>query len=131
LRTTPVIVAFVSLLTQTATTIGRLRSFGEDRFVGALVTIFFVPFGMMISCFTKRKSYAAVGTFMSFFVLVVVASLFSEFSRGWRVISPIDGLTYLFSWFFGEPFQAISIRSSWTDCGILGHRSGHCRITID
>jgi hypothetical protein len=111
----PVIVAFVSLLTQTGNDYwDGFVVLGKTALVGALVTIFFVPFGMMISCFTKRKSYAAVGTFMSFFVLVVVASLFSEFSRGWRVISPIDGLTYLFSWFFGEPVP------SYIDKGALG-----------
>ncbi len=111
----PVIVAAVSIATQTGGDYsGSFGVLGKTALVGVLVTIFFVPFGMMISCFTKRKSYAAVGAFMSFFVLVVVAALFSQFSRGWRVISPIDGLTYLFSWFFGEPVP------SYVDRGALG-----------
>jgi ABC-type transport system involved in multi-copper enzyme maturation permease subunit len=111
----PIIVAFVSIATQTGGDyLHSLGVLGKTAVVGALVTVFFVPFGMMISCFTKRKSYAAVGTFMSFFVLVVVGGLFSQFSRGWRVISPIDGLTYLFSWIFGEPVP------SYVDKGALG-----------
>jgi ABC-type transport system involved in multi-copper enzyme maturation permease subunit len=111
----PILVAFVSIATQTGGDYWHsLGILGETALVGALVTIFFVPFGMMISCFTRRKSYAAVGTFMSFFVLVVVAGLFSQFSRGWRVISPIDALAYLFSWFFGEPVP------SYVDKGALG-----------
>jgi hypothetical protein len=111
----PVILAFVSIATQTGDDYwDSFGVLGKTALVGALVTIFFVPFGMMISCFTRRKSYAAVGTFMSFFVLVVVAALFSQFSRGWRVISPIDALTYLFSWFFGEPVPG------YVDKGALG-----------
>ncbi len=73
---------------------------GKTALVGAFVTLFFVPYGLMLSSFTKRKSYAAVGTFMSFFVLAIVATLFSEFAQGWRVISPIDSLSFLFSWVF-------------------------------
>lgn len=97
----PVIVAFVSIATQTGHDYsGSLGILGKTALVGAFVTVFFVPYGLMISSFTKRKSYAAVGTFMSFFVLAIVAALFSEFAQGWRVISPIDSLSFLFSWVF-------------------------------
>jgi len=97
----PVLVAFVSIATQTggdyAYSLGVL---GKTALVGALVTLFFVPFGLMISTFTKRKSYAAVGTFMSFFVLAIVSGIFSDLDKGWRIISPIDSLSILFRWFF-------------------------------
>lgn len=97
----PVLVALVSIATQTGSdywySFGVL---GKTALVGALVTLFFVPFGLMISSFTRRKTYAAVGTFMSFFGLAVVAGIFSRFSQGWRVISPIDALSVLFSWLF-------------------------------
>jgi ABC-type transport system involved in multi-copper enzyme maturation permease subunit len=97
----PVIVAFVSLLTQTGNDYWHsLGVLGETVLVGGLVTLFFVPFGLMISSFTRRKSYAAVGTFMSFFVLAIVSTVFFEFDRGWRVISPIDSLSILFKWLF-------------------------------
>jgi len=96
----PVLVALVSIATQTggdyAYGFGVL---GKTALVGALVTLFFVPFGLMISSFTKRKSYAAVGTFMSFFGLAVVSGIFYEFDHGWRVISPIDALSILSTWF--------------------------------
>ena len=97
----PVVIALVSLLTQTGD--DYLHSFGvvgETALIGGLVTLFFVPFGLMISSFTRRKSYAAVGTFMSFFVLAIVSSLFTEFDMGWRVISPIDSLSTLSTWLF-------------------------------
>lgn len=97
----PVIVAFVSIATQTGDDYSdSLGILGKTALVGAFVTLFFVPYGLMLSSFTKRKSYAAVGTFMSFFVLAIVATLFSEFAQGWRVISPIDSLSFLFSWVF-------------------------------
>jgi len=96
----PILVAFVSMATQTggdyAYSLGVL---GKTVLIGALVTLFFVPFGLMISSFTKRKSYAAVGTFMSFFVLAIVAGIFTGFTRSWVVISPIDSLSILFRWF--------------------------------
>jgi ABC-type transport system involved in multi-copper enzyme maturation permease subunit len=94
------IVSFVSMATQTGS--DYAYSFGvlvKTVLGGALLTVFFVPFGLMISCFTKRKSYAAVGTFMSFFVLAIVAGVFSQFSDAWVVVSPIDSLSILFKWF--------------------------------
>ncbi len=97
----PVLVALVSIATQSGG--DYLYSFGvlaKAALVGLLVTVFFVPFGLMISSFTKRKSYAAVGTFMSFFGLTVVAGIFSQFSQSWRVVSPIEALSFLFSWIF-------------------------------
>jgi ABC-type transport system involved in multi-copper enzyme maturation permease subunit len=97
----PVIVAFISLVTQTGNDYWHsLVVVGETALVGGLVTLFFVPFGLMISSFTRRKSYAAVGTFMSFFVLTIVSTVFLEFDRGWQVISPIDSLSILFKWLF-------------------------------
>jgi ABC-type transport system involved in multi-copper enzyme maturation permease subunit len=97
----PIIVALVSIATQTGS--DYWHSFGvlgKSALVGALVTLFFVPFGLMVSSFTKRKSYAAVGTFMSFFGLAIVSGIFSEFAQGWRVISPVDALSILFRWWF-------------------------------
>jgi len=95
----PFIVALVSMATQSGG--DYLYSFGvlgKTVLVGVLVMVFFVPFGLMISSFTKRKSYAAVGTFMSFFVLALVAGIFSDFERAWNVVSPINALSYFFGW---------------------------------
>jgi ABC-type transport system involved in multi-copper enzyme maturation permease subunit len=97
----PVLLASVSIATQTGSDYWHsLGVLGETVLVGTLMTLFFVPFGLMISSFTRRKSYAAVGTFMAFFGLAVVAQIFSEFARGWRVISPIDALSILFKWLY-------------------------------
>ncbi len=94
------IVAFVSVVTQTGSDYAySLGVLGKTVLGGALLTVFFVPFGLMISCFTKRKSYAAVGTFMSFFGLAIVAGVFNQFSDAWVVVSPIDSLSILFRWF--------------------------------
>lgn len=96
----PMLVAFISMATQTGDDyVYSLGVLCKTVLIGALVTVFFVPFGLMISCFTKRKSYAAVGTFMSFFVLAIVAGVFSQFSDAWVVVSPIDSLSILFEWF--------------------------------
>ena len=97
----PILIASVSIVTQTGSDYWHsFEVLGETVLVGALMTLFFVPFGLMISSFTRRKSYAAVGTFMAFFGLVPVVEIFSQFSRGWRVISPIDSLSILFKWLY-------------------------------
>lgn len=98
----PVAVAVASMATQ----------FGDDYahsagvlartvVAGALITVFFVPYGLMMSSFTKRKSYAAVGTFMSFFVLLIVAEIFAEFDPAWSIISPAEALSFSTGWIFG------------------------------
>lgn len=98
----PVMVAVASMATQTgddyAASAGVL---GRTAVAGALMTVFFVPYGFMMSCLTNRKSYAAVGTFMSFFVMIIVAEIFAGFDDSWRVISPANSLSYAFGWIFG------------------------------
>jgi len=97
----PVLVAFVSMATQTGGDyLYSTGVVGKTALIGILMTIFFVPFGLMISSFTNRKSYAAIGTFMSFFVLALVAGIFSEFDRAWEVVSPISALSFLCDWVF-------------------------------
>ena len=97
----PVLVALVSMVTQGGGDyVYSFGVLGKTALVGLIVTVFFVPFGMMISSFTKRRSYAAVGTFMSFFVLALVAGVFSQFEQAWNVVSPINALSYLFGWIF-------------------------------
>jgi ABC-type transport system involved in multi-copper enzyme maturation permease subunit len=98
----PILIACVSIATQSGNDYEHsLGVLGETVLVGVIITLFFVPFGLMISSFTKRKSYAAVGTFMSFFGLAVVAGIFSSFARGWRIVSPVDALPILFKWLYG------------------------------
>lgn len=98
----PIAIGIASVATQTGNDYGGSASvLGRTAVAGALLTMFFVPYGLMMSSFTKRKSYAAVATFMSFFVMIIVAEIFSEFDRAWRIVSPADSLTFSFQWIFG------------------------------
>ena len=75
---------------------------GRTVVAGVLAMLFYVPYGIMMSSFTRKKSYAGVGTFMSFFVLTIVAGVFSEFASEWRLISPVDSLVFSFDWIYGQ-----------------------------
>ncbi|HIJ17523.1 MAG TPA: ABC transporter permease subunit [Thermoplasmata archaeon] len=98
----PVMVAIASIATQTGDDYsGSAEILGRTLAAGAVGTVFFVPYGLMMSSFTKRKSYAAIGTFMSFFVMTIVAEIFAGFDPAWRVISPADMISFSFSWIFG------------------------------
>lgn len=98
----PMIVGIASIATQTGSDYsGSAEVLGRTVVAGALATVFFVPFGLMMSSFTKRKSYAAVGTFMSFFVMIIIAEIFAEFDSAWRIISPSDAMSFSFAWIFG------------------------------
>lgn len=99
----PVLLSIVAIGTQTgpdylysATVLGR------TVVAGFLATLFFVPYGAMLSSFTKRRSYAAVGTFMSFFVLTIIGNVFADFDRAWKVISPAESLSNAFDWIYGQ-----------------------------
>ncbi|UCE81257.1 MAG: hypothetical protein JSV94_02225 [Methanobacteriota archaeon] len=99
----PLLIAVTATLTQSGNDYWHsLTVIGRTIGAGALATVFYVPYGIMMSSFTRRKSYAAVGTFMSFFVLTIIAEVFAGFAQGWRIISPIDSLSYSFDWIFGE-----------------------------
>jgi ABC-type transport system involved in multi-copper enzyme maturation permease subunit len=99
----PVLLAIVSILTQSGSDYwSSLKVLGSTILAGVFVTLFFVPYGLMMSSLTRRRSYAAVGTFMSFFVLTIISSAFSEFDRAWRVISPADSLSFAVDWIYGQ-----------------------------
>jgi ABC-type transport system involved in multi-copper enzyme maturation permease subunit len=110
----PVLLAIVAIATQSgpdylysATVLGR------TVVAGILATLFFVPYGTMLSSFTKRKSYAAVGTFMSFFVLMIIGNVFADFDDAWKIISPADSLSSAFDWLYGQELE------SWVNEGAL------------
>ncbi|HUV61236.1 MAG TPA: ABC transporter permease subunit [Thermoplasmata archaeon] len=99
----PLLIAVVATATQSGDDYwSSLGVVGRTIVAGALATMFFVPYGLMMSSFTRKKSYAAVGTFMSFFVLTIIAEVFSEFATEWIVISPIESFVYSFDWIFGQ-----------------------------
>ena len=55
----------------------------------------------LISSLTNRKSYAAVGIFMSFFILTIIGGIFTEFDPNWTLINPGSLLFIFYDWLFG------------------------------
>jgi ABC-type transport system involved in multi-copper enzyme maturation permease subunit len=68
---------------------------------GLLTTVFFVPIGMMLSSFTTKRTYAAVGIFMFFFTLTIVSGIFSETNINWNLLGPGNVLAYSYDIIFG------------------------------
>ncbi len=68
-----------------------------------LTTIFFVPMGMMLSSLTTKRTYAAVGIFMFFFTMTIVAGIFSESDINWQLLGPGNLLNFWYDVIFGEP----------------------------
>ncbi|MDO9537400.1 MAG: ABC transporter permease subunit [Thermoplasmata archaeon] len=66
-----------------------------------VTTIFLIPFSVFISSLTKRKSHAAIGTFMTFMVMTIIGGIFSEFDANWNLVSPGSMLEYFYDWIFG------------------------------
>ncbi len=99
----PLLIAITATVTQSGDDYwGSLGVVGRTAIAGTLATVFFVPYGLMMSSFTRKRSYAAVSTFMSFFVLTIIANVFSEIADEWIVISPIESFMYSFDWIFGQ-----------------------------
>jgi len=99
----PVLLAIVAIATQSGSDYAYSATvLGRTVVAGILATLFFVPYGTMLSSFTKRKSYAAVGTFMSFSVLTIIGNVFADFDPAWKVISPAESLASAFEWIFGQ-----------------------------
>jgi ABC-type transport system involved in multi-copper enzyme maturation permease subunit len=69
----------------------------------ALTTIFFVPVGMMLSSLTTKRTYAAVGIFMFFFTMTIVAGIFSESDINWQLLGPGNLLNFWYDVIFGGP----------------------------
>ena len=60
----------------------------ETLAAGLWATFFLIPVALMISSFTSRRTYAAVGTFMALFVLGIISGLLVQFDPNWRLIDP-------------------------------------------
>ncbi len=98
----PILLAVAAILTQSGGDYwSSIKVLGRTVVAGAFATLFFVPYGLMMSSLTRRRSYAAVGTFMSFFVLTIISGAFSEFHDGWRVISPAESVSFAVDWIYG------------------------------
>ncbi len=99
----PFILALAMIGTQSSDQYGEsFRVFGQTIVAGILTSIMFIPFGLMISSFTKRKSYAAVGTFMGLFVLFIISGFFTMFESNWIVVNPAYMLFLTYDVIFGH-----------------------------
>ncbi len=98
----PIFMAIVIIGTQSSSSYGAsLEVLGRTIIAGIVATLFFIPFSVLISSLTTRKTYAAVGTFMAFFVLTIISAIFSEFDPSWRLINPGYVLTVFYDWLYG------------------------------
>jgi len=80
---------------------GSLNVLGGTIIAGVLTTVFFISYGVMISSLTKKKTYAGVGIFMSFFVLTTIGSIFATFDQNWSLVSPTNLLFYSYDMIYG------------------------------
>jgi ABC-type transport system involved in multi-copper enzyme maturation permease subunit len=78
-----------------------LNVFGSTILAGLLTTFIFIPYGIFISSMTKRKTYATLGIFMSFFVLIIIGAIFSNFDKNWALIAPINVLNFSYDVLYG------------------------------
>ncbi|UCG69297.1 MAG: ABC transporter permease subunit [Thermoplasmata archaeon] len=78
-----------------------LNVLGSTIAAGLLTTFIFIPYGIFISSLTKRKSYATIGIFMSFFVLIIIGEAFSQFDKNWTLINPMNFLYYSYDVLYG------------------------------
>jgi ABC-type transport system involved in multi-copper enzyme maturation permease subunit len=98
----PIIMAIVLMGTQSGPDyIASLGILGRTVIAGLVATSFFIPFSMLISSLTTRKSYAAVGTFVTFFVLTIISFIFTEFHRDWELINPGNVMAVFYDWLYG------------------------------
>ena len=78
-----------------------IRDSGYTILASFVTTFFFIPIGLFISSLTTRKSYAAVGTFMFFFILTIIGGIFTQFDPNWTLINPGSLLFIFYDWLFG------------------------------
>jgi ABC-type transport system involved in multi-copper enzyme maturation permease subunit len=99
----PLIIFCIAVLgTQSGSDYGTsINVFGSTILAGLLTTFIFVPYGIFISSMTKRKTYATLGIFMSFFVLIIIGAIFSNFDKNWVLIDPTRVLNYSYDVLYG------------------------------
>ncbi len=98
----PLIYVLVMMGTQSGRDYGGgLAILGKTFLVGLLTAVFFLPYGLLLSSLTKRKAYAGIGIFASFFALLIIGGAFSEFDAKWRLIDPSNMLQFTYTLTFG------------------------------
>lgn len=98
----PILMAIVIMGTQSGSSYGAsLGVLGRTIIASIVATLFFIPFSVLVSSLTTRKSYAAVGTFMAFFIPTIISAIFTEFDPSWKLINPGNVLTIFYDWLYG------------------------------
>jgi ABC-type transport system involved in multi-copper enzyme maturation permease subunit len=89
----PLAVAIAITATQSGSDyLGSLVVIGQTLLAGAWSAAMLVPAGLAVSSLTRKKTYAAVGTFMFFFGMMIVAGIFSGLSQDWSLLNPSEVL---------------------------------------
>ena len=98
----PVAVGLAIMATQSGPDyLASLAVVGQTAISGLWTALFLVPMGMMMSALTNKKTYAGVGAFMFFFVLMVISTILQPFSADWAMLSPGILLNDSYSVIFG------------------------------
>ncbi len=98
----PIIMAIVLMGTQSSSSYGAsLGVLAYTILAGFVATIFFLPLSVLISSLTTRKSYAAVGTFMVFFILTIIGTIFFNYDTNWQLLDPGKILSIFYNWLYG------------------------------
>jgi ABC-type transport system involved in multi-copper enzyme maturation permease subunit len=99
----PLVLALAVLATQSGTDyLSSTVVVGETVLAGAWTMLFLLPVGLMLSSLTSRKTYAAVGTFMTFFLLEIMGGFFTRFDPSWQVLAPRTVLVGSYDILFGR-----------------------------
>jgi cytoskeletal protein CcmA (bactofilin family) len=98
----PMIFCLAVMGTQSGEDYGTsLNVLGSTFIAGLLTAVIFVPYGILVSSLTKRKAYATIGIFMSFFVLTIIGNIFAGFDKNWVLIDPTRVLYYSYDILYG------------------------------
>lgn len=98
----PLIVSIAVTATQGGSDyLASLAVIGSTVLSGLFAALFLVPVGMMMSALTSKRTYAGVGTFMFFFILVIISTVLSGFTSDWDMLSPINVLSNAYDVLYG------------------------------
>jgi ABC-type transport system involved in multi-copper enzyme maturation permease subunit len=98
----PVVMALAVTATQSGGDyLSSLAVVGRTILAGIWAIVLLMPVGIVFSCLTDRKTYAAIGAFMTFFVLEIMGSFLSQFDADWALLGPQSLLSHSFEVIYG------------------------------
>jgi ABC-type transport system involved in multi-copper enzyme maturation permease subunit len=103
----PVVVAIAVTATQNGSDYTSSAAVvGQTVLAGLWTTVFLIPLAVLMSTLTTRKTYAAVGAFVLFFVLGIIADFLSRFDANWALLSPQALLFHAYEGIYGLKLSA-------------------------